>query len=57
MTALPSQESQPIGNYSESCTQFRMPKGWEADYAAYLKRWNEQNLENNELNNKGVKHE
>jgi len=42
MTALPALESQPIGNYGESVMQFRMPKGWEADYEAYLKRWNEQ---------------
>ena len=42
MPTLPSQELQPIGNYGESCTQFRMPVGWEADYAAYVKQWHEK---------------
>lgn len=42
---LPTLESQPIGNYGESVMQFRMPVGWQADYAAYVKRWNEEHPE------------
>lgn len=40
-TALPILESQPIGNYGESVMVFRMPPNWRADYAEYLKQYEE----------------
>ena len=47
-TALPTLESVPIGNYGESVMQFRMPPNWRADYAEYLKQYEEQQKLNKE---------